>query len=311
LEITVGLALNYNFSLGLPTPAEILTAALAERSISFVPSSSGRYARGVQNRVPEIQLFRDPDVLTVTGKLTSPRSKDLTRALEQLIPQGAKPDDIATALQALVARQHDARTLDDLRSRTGLPRARVAIALDRLVNAGMAARGLRADCAICQLRTFMPLPRAAQIPTCDGCGSQAGYASTTRNEPTLFYQLNTLLDQASANGVLGHLFGAATVLADHPDAYLLLGANLTYDGLQQETDLLGVQGTTVLAGEAKTTAGWFTPEQIAKDVKISQRLQATTHLMVCLEELPQSTVDLAQRACSDAGLELRTIDPSR
>jgi hypothetical protein len=72
-----------------------------------------------------------------------------------------------------------------------------------------------------------------------------------------------------------------------------------------------VQGTTVLAGEAKTTAGWFTPEQIAKDVKISQRLRATTHLMVCLEELPQSTVDLAQRACNDAGLELRTIDPSR
>lgn len=157
----------------------------------------------------------------------------------------------------------------------------------------------------------MPLPQAAQTPNCPGCGSQAGYASTSRNEPTLFYQLNTLLDQASANGVLGHLFGAATVLAEHPDAYLILGANLTYDGVQQETDLLGVQGTTVIAGEAKTTAGWFAPQQIAKDTGISRRIGAATHLMVCLEEIPQPTIDSSQQACNDAGLELRIIDPTR
>ena len=215
------------------------------------------------------------------------------------------------ALQAIVARQQDARTLSELRGLTRLTRAQVAVVLERLLAADMAARGLRADCPVCQLHTFMPLPNAAQIPACPGCGSQADYASITQDEPTLFYQLNTLLDQASANGVLGHLFGAATVLAEHPEAYLILGANLTSEDLQQETDILGVYGRTLLAGEAKTSAEWFTAEQIAKDVRISSHIGATTHLMVSLDPLPDSTVDHAQAACDEAGLELKVVDPRR
>ncbi len=248
----------------------------------------------------------------MVGKLTSPRSPELTRTLERLIPQGARPEAITAALQEIVAHhRQDARTLTELISLTGLPRPRVAGALDKLVGADMAARGLRADCSVCQLRTFVPLPRAAQTPSCPGCGSQAAYASTTRDEPTLFYQLNTLLDQASANGVLGHLFGAAAVLAEHPDASLILVANLTYDGHHHETDLLGIDGTTVLAGEAKTAAAAFTPQQIANDVNISRRIGATKHLMVCLQTLAESTINLAQRACDDAELQLQVIDPSK
>jgi hypothetical protein len=58
LEITVAIARTYRFSVRLPASAEVLNAALTHRAVQFEPSSSGRYARGVRNRVPDIQVFR-------------------------------------------------------------------------------------------------------------------------------------------------------------------------------------------------------------------------------------------------------------
>src|SRR5207245_4283176 len=97
--------------------------------------------------------------------------------------------------------------------------------LNRLSFAGLVHRGLVTECAACAINSFSPLPNVDPIATCPACGSRGRFAGDGTG-PQLHYRLNALLDQASANGVLGHLYAAAGLQREDKDAYLIAGANI-------------------------------------------------------------------------------------
>jgi hypothetical protein len=79
------------------------------------------------------------------------------------------------------------------------------------------------------------------------------------------------------------------------------------DGEVAEVDIIGSFGGRVISGEVKTNPLDFTAEQIRRDVRWSQRLDADIHLMAAIGSLPDSAKEQAQNATKTAGLELLVL----
>lgn len=100
----------------------------------------------------------------------------------------------------------------------------------------------------------------------------------------------------------------ATLQAQPEHTHLLPGINLcTHDGKTPEVDLYGVHNGQVVAGEVKTSAAEFTRTQIARDIALSTLLNVDTHVIACLEQLPEAAVTAAQVLCDKAGISLMAL----
>jgi hypothetical protein len=120
-----------------------------------------------------------------------------------------------------------------------------------------------------------------------------------------------LLDQASANGVLGHLYAAAVLRREDDAAFLMPGASIRRPtGKPSEADVLALNGERITSGEVKQSAKGFTLIQIRKDIALSAEIGASRHLMVCLEQLPTEITTYASKITVKAGLQLVVLDGS-
>lgn len=187
-----------------------------------------------------------------------------------------------------------------------------AAALETLVNRQWAERGFEIACTHCGISTFVPM---ADVPTrgpaiCGGCQSPQSY-TLAKTTPKVVYRLDALVDRASDQGVLPHLLVIAALTAQDPDSSLLPGANVTFsdspDEDGPEVDIFGVHQARVLAGEVKTKAVDFTPDQLARDVDLSKRLRADAHLLAAIDTVPADTEAAARGLRCDAGLELLVL----
>jgi hypothetical protein len=191
-------------------------------------------------------------------------------------------------LEAMARRLHDVRQTDkslhQIASRTRTKVADIGAELERLVHVGVVIRGFKVECGLCGVDSFVELAAAQRQPACPGCGSSAAFEATSGREPMLRYRLNAMVDRASDNGVLNHIIAVAA-LHDHAqnrEVYIAPGVNLLFPtGRRAEADLLGLIGGDVWYGEAKSSAGWFTEEQIDGDLDSATGVGASHYLAVC------------------------------
>jgi hypothetical protein len=160
------------------------------------------------------------------------------------------------------------------------------------------------------MRSFIELRDVREEIACPGCRSPSTLAvDPERGESELHYRLNSLVDRASENGVLVHLLAVAALRRRDPKAYVNPGANLSAaDGNQQEADIVALLGSEIWLGEAKTSAKWFTPEQIERDVALAARLRAAHYLMTCLEPIVQEQRRAASAVCEEVGVKLWILE---
>jgi hypothetical protein len=76
------------------------------------------------------------------------------------------------------------------------------------------------------------------------------------------------------------------------------------DSDKAEADIFGTRGGQVLGGEVKATASQFTADQIARDVDLSARLEADTHMLAVTESISENVVEKAKQLCTASGLGL-------
>jgi hypothetical protein len=76
------------------------------------------------------------------------------------------------------------------------------------------------------------------------------------------------------------------------------------DSDRAEADLFGIRDGRILAGEVKTSASEFTPEQVSRDVALSSRLEADAHILAATDDIPEETAEMAGQLCEASGLEL-------
>jgi hypothetical protein len=301
---------DYQLDIGMPQPAEVLTAALADRRLRFTLSDKGREIDGVLAASDDPGLFRRPAFHAVTAAMTPPPSPRIERALERLADQVADNPEMAASAQELrdIAAWARAKpmTLREIASQRavydqGLGRGDVSTVLTDMVARGLVRRGYERRCGLCGLNELVSLTEAVAVPQCAGCGRDAAYAIRD-GEPELHYALGSLLQRVSRNAGLAPLAAAAAFRQQ--GYYIVPGANIPQGGGDRETDLLGWKDYRLLAGEAKAAASWFTAEDIARDLEWAASIGATSYVLICPETLPTPLVEEAVETASEHGVEL-------
>jgi len=268
-------------------------------------SSAGRLGTALAERADSTVLL-EPGVYEAAIALTTPRSKELLKRLQELRADGDPDTDLAE-LAATWGGRSERRYLPADK----LPNVRAedrAAALERLCALGWAERGLESTCPSCASRSFVPLGQTSGSPRCPGCGAVSAYQSG--GAPTaVHYRLDSFTDRASDNGLLPHLLVIAELCRREPRSHFLPGTDVTFaDGSQEEVDIFGIWDGKVLSGEVKTSASEFDEAQLRRDVALSQRLGADVYLLASVTPVGKVVRDTARELCDEAGLELEILD---
>jgi hypothetical protein len=307
---------TYHLSIGMPQPAEVLTAALGDRGQRFSVSDKGREIDGILAASQDLGLFRRPAFHAVTAALTPHPSPRIEHALQQLADQIAHNPELAIATEQLRDVTARARgkplTLKELANHQavreqGLTRADVSAVLADMLARGLAMWGFERHCNLCGLAELVALTTAAAVPQCTGCGRDAGYTNRD-GEPVLHYALSSLLQRVSRNAGLAPLAAAAALRQD--SYYVVPGATIPDGERDAETDLLGWKDYRLLVGEAKAAASLFKAHDIERDIKGAASIGATTYLITCPEALPAEIIDKATTAAAEHGVELLQLTGS-
>lgn len=283
--------LTYAHHIALPGPDEVLHAAVRESGTTFERSDKGQQLVGAVNRDPDMEFYRETAVIHAIRQLTAKVGRDLAREMAALRAAGTVSD---TALERLRATSllgsRPARSLSQVKTgaaKAGADPDNVAPALDDLVRRGAAEMGLVTRCALCSLTDFRPLSSVGAGAVCSGCGSDATFSRTGGGSPEVHYRLSSLTHTVSLNGGLAPLAAFAVLVGEN--AYVDPGVNLFRKGETiGEVDLLGWQGQSLFAAEAKMSAAGFASADIARDVELAADLGADTFVAVCLEDLDDS-----------------------
>ncbi len=303
LRLRSSLQRRYELPLALPSPEQVLRAAVALR---YEPSDKARQLRAVLGReARRLQLYRDPVVVSVIDALTPDDTRKLKRELEKL----DAPDRESVLAMLATLRSPRPRTLYDLASNLSSPSAaapasRVAAALAELVDRGHVQRGLRADCTLCDARDLRQLDDAAAPVTCRACGALAAYDLRDDGEPRLYYLLAPVMRLISANGGLPVLAAAAVLQSE--GLHLVAGAQFVGADEDFEVDLLGWGGTKVYAGEVKKQPAGFT--DVESDVRNSARFGADVHVAATFGTVDDALRARLEEACAAEKVELCVLD---
>lgn len=302
LEFLTHPSSEYRYDLRVPLPDEILHAATG---IQYETSEKGRYALALQQLVDPSELLR-PGVFEVIHALTTPRSKQMRQTLERAKAGGADNAALLVLAAELGGRTlQPHRTASQLVRNPTLPVELVTDVLERLTSLGLAVRGLEIKCTNCGMLGFTELPKVEERASCPGCRSVQRY-SVDRSGLKVVYRLNSLVDRASDNGVLGHLLAVGALGGQSPSCWLVPGANIVLPGPKKaELDLFGYLGDEVVAGEVKLSATGFT--RVRRDVELSKLAGADTHVMASVDDLPADTRQRAEYWAKRYRIGLRVL----
>ncbi|MET8289906.1 hypothetical protein ABZV80_32475 [Streptomyces sp. NPDC005132] len=301
LPISHQLAFQVTFPLLPQATAQLLEDVTSAHELS----SAGRLGAALAERADSSALL-EPGIYEAAIALTTPRSKELMKKLQELRADGSPDTDLAE-LAATWGGRSERRYLpaDKLPNIGAEDRA---AALERLCALGWAERGLESTCPSCASRSFVPLNHTSGSPRCPGCGAVSAYQSGSV-PPAVHYRLDSFTDRASDNGLLPHLLVIAELRQRKPRSHFLPGTDVTFDdGRHEEVDIFGIWDGQVLSGEVKTSASEFNEAQLRRDVALSQRLGADVHLLASVTPVGQEARDTARELCEAAGLELEVLD---
>jgi hypothetical protein len=303
VEIATNAMATYVLAVSIPTLGEALEAVLTATTSKHALSDKGKLGVALSDRAQDLLA---PGVFEAAVSLATPRSKELTKELRSMRARGDLDEHIAEVASTWGGRtERRFRTAAQL----GKPTGQVAVsALETLSAIGWAERGFQISCTRCGVTGFVALQLTASEARCPGCGSSQQY-TTTKSGPGVYYRLNTLADRGVDQGVLPHLLVAAALTKMNNQTEVLLGVDVTFpDGDHLEVDIIGSFGGRVIAGEVKTNPSDFTAQQVRRDVRCSQRLQADIHLMAAIGSIPDGAKQQAQKAVKAAGLELLILE---
>lgn len=297
---------EWEFALVVPTSKELLQAAIGNNAV-VEPNDKARQLAGVLSVGGAPDLYASSEFLAVVQSLTPVPRRDIEARLRRL---ASTHRDDPRLLELAATSRTPLRTSGDIVSTVrdgsggGLSSAGVKMVLTELVARGLARRGFRARCNLCDLVELREVSTSDVTADCSGCGAIARFHERA-GEPEFFYALSSLMQRLSLNGGLAPL--AAYVQIIDQGGYVIPGVNITTGSGPSDVDLLGFAGDHVFAGESKMSRRLFTKTQLLKDVDVSKRLGVDEHFVVCPEPLSNYQTTALKRACRTAGLRLRTL----
>jgi hypothetical protein len=307
LQILTHAMQNYRLHINLPALDECVKTLITAKTSQFSLSEKGRLADAIATQT-DLPLLLRPGVYEVTTHLTTPRSSTFKREMDALRSKGMPEDEV----QALAARWggRGARSYDSVSGftkRLGKRAINPVAAFETLCEIGWAERGVETNCARCGLRSFVPIATLDLGARCPGCRAATSYTADSTGL-AVQYRLNTLIDLASDQGVLPHLLVIAALTSKSEHTSLLGGTLVTLPGgSTPEVDILGVHDQQFVAGEVKTKARDFTPQQLERDISVSSRLDVDTHILAAIDIVPDTVVKAASELASKTKMKLLVL----
>lgn len=257
----------------------------------------------------DITSLLQPGAYEAVIELTTSRARRLRRTLQDL---HADDDTLDHAMVERLVAEWGHR--GERRYRAGSQFSeRNRAALETLVDRQWAERGFEIACTRCGVNTFVPMNDISTRgpAVCGGCHASQHYTADD-GLPRVFYRLDALVDRASDQGVLPHLLVAEVLTGKDPDCLLLPGVDLIFpDGRTPDVHIVGVYKARVLSGEIKTNAADFTADQLARDVDLSKRLRADTHLLAAIDAVPAEIQAVLVRDKSGRGFGIALVTTDR
>lgn len=309
LQITARAVNEYLFEIHVPELPEVTAALLSRITTRHELSRNKGQAGMAWLEQTDISSLAQPGVFTAIRELTTPRSNHLTKELRRLAKDGVITTEVADIAARWGGRSE--RKCMSAGQLNYVPEEHRADALERLCAAGWAERGLRLACDACGLPSFVAFGQVTGQASCPGCSSPARYETGAALE--VHYRLNSHLDMLSDQGVLPHLLTITALRLNSERSHFLPGVDVWFSqdsNDKAEADIFGVRDGKILSGEVKTSASEFTPEQITRDVELSVRLEADTHVLAATDDVLPETVERAQQLCKTNGLDLITLGKS-
>ena len=294
LQITAHAVNEYLFPIHIPELPEVTDALLSKVTVRHGLSPKKGQSGMAWLDQTDVGPLVQPGVFAAIRELTTPRSKELLRELRKLRKDGAVDEELAEIAAHWGGRSE--RRYRSAEQLTNVPEGQAASALERLCAAGWAERGLQVSCGACGLPSFIPLPQVSGRAACPGCSSPAAYQ--TGSALTVHYRLNSHLDFLSDQGVLPHLLAIAALQRQGKKSHFVPGVDVWFSqdlSDKPEADIFGVRDGQVLCGEVKTSASEFTPDQITRDVDLTCRLEADTHILAATGDIPGEAADMARQ----------------
>jgi hypothetical protein len=294
---------RYRVSTRVPTPDEMLRAAVGR---PFSMSDKGKYALALQQLVEPTELL-DPGITEVIRDLTTPRSKELRRALESASAAGSDARQLLKLATEWGGRaQQRFRSARQVQSAVGMSLEIVSDVLERLAALRLASRGLEIACRNCGMVSFEPMDASRHSASCPGCHSGQQYVMKSRTLKVV-YRLNSLVDRASDNGVIGHVLAVGALRQRAETCHVVPGVEVAVgDQPKAELDLLGYVDDQVVAGEIKLTGRQFTT--LRRDIELSKAVGADAHVMACVDDLPAEVRLRAESLARRVKIELLILD---
>lgn len=304
LQIATHALDSYQVDLSVPSLSEAVNALLLEKTAAWVLSEKGRLAATLLEDTDLSVLLR-PSVYEAVVHLTTPRATAYRREMEQMRASGLSSDEIdefCARWGGRGERRYD--SANGFIARVGKSALEPVAAMETLCAIGWAERGFETDCGRCGIRSFVPLAVAESAARCPGCRGVTAYTRSL-DSVVLHYRLNTLIDRASDQGVIPHLLAIAALIERDPLTNLLGGTLATFPGdVVREIDIAGIHGQQYIAGEVKSKAVDFTPDQLTRDFDTSARLGVDTHLLAAVDDIPTQIEESARARAEAAGLQI-------
>jgi hypothetical protein len=307
VQIATNAQTDYRLEVAVPSLDEAVHALIAEKTAQYELSEKGRPAAALTADHDLSALLR-PSVYEAIVHLTTPRSSAYRRAMEAM-RAGGMPEDEVQAFGARWGGRGERRydSAAGLISRLGKKAMGPVEALETLCELGWAERGVETKCNRCGIRSFVSVSTVDKGAVCPGCLAAASYTADGHGV-VVQYRLNTFIDRASDQGVMPHLLVVAALTRQSEHVSLLGGTLATFhDGSNNEVDILGIHDRQFVAGEVKAKARDFTQEQIVRDIALSARLGADTHLLAAVDDVPSAVIKAAQALADDAKLRLLVL----
>ncbi|MGY2876352.1 hypothetical protein ACVW00_003542 [Marmoricola sp. URHA0025 HA25] len=290
-----GNAVGTEMRVSVPAASEVLACLTRDIGSSATPSDKGRLAAGLLSR--DTKAFADVHALGAIRSLTTPRSLRLAKKLAEF---GLAPDRHEAVIEWLASvGGRSTRRYGHIESIyvRGLNVELVGNALEDLARGGWVERGVEVLCPRCGIPSFLEFKDVPGVVTCPGCDAVADLA-VDRGRVRVQYRLDSFLDRCSDQGVVAHVAVASALVEAQPFTGLHLGLDVKVEGAQQEVDLFGFVGRSVVAGEVKTSAVEFTRDQIDRDIVLSAALGASAHVVGCTEPLASDLIEAIRDKCA-------------
>lgn len=296
---------RHRVSIQIPEPIQVINTLLDSSTTQWAPSDKGGIATGITS-ICDVEELISPGIFEAIRDLTTRRSRQLLKDLEQREHTQEEYD------RATFVVEHGGRFQQMNKPAAGFSlepkEGRVEVA-ERLVALGWAERGFRVVCSTCRLTSFVPIDDVTDDARCPACRTPQKF-NVTRNNVTVYYRLNGLFDSTSDQGVLPHLLAIEALKKRRPDTHALAGVAFKTGSGDGEVDLYGISAGKVIAGEVKTAADQFTDDEVRKSIRRSVELGVDTHVLACMGDLLDQTLELARSEADGARLELIILGPN-